>query len=460
MGKDVIIACDFSSKDEVMSFLDRFGEERPFVKIGLELFCSEGPQIVREIKERGHKVFLDLKLHDIPNTVARTMGVLSQLDVDMCNVHAAGGVKMMKEAKDAMTVKTTEAVGSKSAPMLIAVTQLTSTSQEQLEEELMIRSPMEEVVTAYTDCAKKAGLEGVVCSPLEAPEIHDRFGKDFITVTPGVRLEGDDAADQQRTATPAKARELGADYIVVGRSITAASDPVEAYRRCVADFVGDGEQGKIRDERSEAGDRGAVKSTVARALLKTGAVFLRPEDPFTWASGIKSPIYCDNRLILTDTGARNMIEGELASLIKEAYPDAEALFGTATAGIPHAAIAAQMMDLPMGYVRSTAKDHGRANRIEGRLIPGQKVVVIEDLISTGGSCLEAAEALEEAGAEVLGVVSIFAYGLEKSKIAFADAGLEYHSLTDFDAVCDVAACEGYIKATDIEKLMDFRKGGN
>ena len=227
MGKDVIIACDFASGEETMIFLDRLGDRRPFVKIGMELFYAEGPEIVGKLKERGHKVFLDLKLHDIPNTVESAMKVLAKLDVDMCNVHAAGTKKMMEAARR----------GLGEGPVLIAVTQLTSTSQEQLENDILISRPMEEVVSTYAAKAMESGLDGVVCSPLEAPAVHEKLGKDLITVTPGVRLQGDDAADQSRVTTPKKAKELGSDYIVVGRSITGADDPVKAYERCVNEFI-------------------------------------------------------------------------------------------------------------------------------------------------------------------------------------------------------------------------------
>ena len=232
MGKDVIIACDFSSGRETMEFLERFGEERPYVKIGMELFYAEGPDIVRQLKQRGHKVFLDLKLHDIPNTVGKTMHVLSGLDVDMCNVHAAGTKRMMEAALEGLT----RTDGSR--PLLIAVTQLTSTSQQQMEEDILISRPMEEVVAMYGQRTQEAGLDGVVCSPLEAPAVHEKLGNGFLTVTPGVRLAGDAAGDQQRVTTPARAKELGSDYIVVGRSITAAEDPAKAYERCRQEFIG------------------------------------------------------------------------------------------------------------------------------------------------------------------------------------------------------------------------------
>lgn len=232
MGKDVIIACDFAGKREVLDFLDLFTEEKPYVKIGMELFYAEGPEIVREIKKRGHKIFLDLKLHDIPNTVMKAMSVLANLDVDMCNVHAGGTVSMMEAAvKGLMRVDGTR-------PLLIAVTQLTSTDQERMEKDLLIEKPLEDVVMHYAKNAKAAGLDGVVCSPLESGKVHSACGADFLTVTPGVRFAGGETGDQARVTTPAKAREIGSDYIVVGRPITQAEDPVSAYRKCISQFIG------------------------------------------------------------------------------------------------------------------------------------------------------------------------------------------------------------------------------
>lgn len=233
MGKDVIIACDFANKEEVLSFLDKFKEEKPYVKIGMELFYGAGPDVVREIKKRGHKIFLDLKLHDIPNTVKKAMRVLSQLDVDMCNLHAGGTVAMMEAAVEGLTRE------DGTRPLLIAVTQLTSTSQERMESDLLIHEPLDKVVMHYAANAAKAGLDGVVCSPLEAGKVHEICGKSFLTVTPGVRFADGEVGDQVRVTTPAKAKEIGSDYIVVGRPITASSDPVEAYRRCVAEFCGE-----------------------------------------------------------------------------------------------------------------------------------------------------------------------------------------------------------------------------
>ena len=232
MGKDVIVACDFDSRERTLEFLSQFREEKPFVKIGMELYYASGPKIVRELKDRGHQVFLDLKLHDIPNTVKKAMKVLSELGADICDLHAAGTVAMMEAAMEGLT----RPDGTR--PKLIAVTQLTSTDQTAMERDLLIHAPIDEVILHYAENAKKAGLDGVVCSPLEAGKVHGRCGADFLTVTPGVRFADGDVGDQKRVTTPALAKNLGSDYIVVGRPITAAPDPVAAWRRCVAEFVG------------------------------------------------------------------------------------------------------------------------------------------------------------------------------------------------------------------------------
>jgi len=232
MGRDVIIACDFDSAEKTFQFLDKFTDKKPFVKIGMELYYAEGPSIVRELKARGHKIFLDLKLHDIPNTVKKSMAVLSRLDVDMTNLHAGGTKKMMEAALEGLT----RPDGTR--PLLIAVTQLTSTDEESMKKDLLINEPIDKVVMHYAKNTMEAGLDGVVCSPLEAGKVHDVCGKKFLTVTPGVRFADGDIGDQKRVTTPAKAKELGSDYIVVGRPITAAEDPVKAYNRCVEEFIG------------------------------------------------------------------------------------------------------------------------------------------------------------------------------------------------------------------------------
>ena len=233
MGRDVIVACDFDSAQKTFEFLDKFKGRKPFVKIGMELYYAEGPSIVKEIKKRGHKIFLDLKLHDIPNTVKKSMAVLSRLDVDMTNLHAAGTKRMMQAAIEGLTRE------DGTRPLLIAVTQLTSTDEESMKNDLLINEPIDKVVMHYAKCAQEAGLDGVVCSPLESGKVHDVCGNSFLTVTPGVRFADGDIGDQKRVTTPAKAKELGSDYIVVGRPITAAEDPVAAYERCIREFVGE-----------------------------------------------------------------------------------------------------------------------------------------------------------------------------------------------------------------------------
>ena len=232
MAKDVIIACDFASRQQTLDFLDRFeGSRKPFVKIGMELFYAEGPDIVREIKRRGHPIFLDLKLHDIPNTVRKSMKVLSGLDIDMCNVHAAGTIEMMRAAVEGLTRE------DGTRPLLIAVTQLTSTSEERMQQELLIGASINDTIVKYAQNAREAGLDGVVCSPLEAAMVKDACGPDFLAITPGIRFADAAADDQVRITTPARAREIGSDYIVVGRPVTAAADPVAAYQRCLKEFL-------------------------------------------------------------------------------------------------------------------------------------------------------------------------------------------------------------------------------
>ena len=229
--RDVIIACDFSSKEQTLNFLDKFTGRKPFVKIGMELFYAEGPEIVRTIKARGHRIFLDLKLHDIPNTVKKAMSVLRNLDVDMTNVHAAGTVDMMKAAVEGLTRE------DGTRPLLIAVTQLTSTSEERMQKELLIGASINDTIVKYAENAKAAGLDGVVCSPLEAAMVKEACGVEFMTVTPGVRFADGDVGDQVRVTTPERAKEIGSDFIVVGRPITAADDPVAAYERCIREFA-------------------------------------------------------------------------------------------------------------------------------------------------------------------------------------------------------------------------------
>ena len=435
-----IIALDFSTWQEVEDFLRFFPEEEKlFVKIGMELFYQEGPEIVRYLKDAGHDVFLDLKLHDIPNTVEKAMRGLAKLGVDVTCVHAAGGIRMMEAAMRGLEEGTPE--GGK-RPLLLAITQLTSTSEEEMHADQLIEVPLEKSVIHYANCAKKAGLDGVVSSAWEVEAIKETAGDEFVCLTPGIRPEGTVAGDQTRVVTPSQAREIGSTFIVVGRPITQATDPYEAYRAIQTEWS----QPKMN-----------VEQSIAKDLLEIEAVFLNPSDPFTWASGIKSPIYCDNRITMSYPKVRKEIAKGLASKIKEAFPEVQVIAGTATAGIPHAAWVAEILDLPMVYIRSKAKDHGKGNQIEGRIVEGQKMVVIEDLISTGGSVLEAAEAAKREGADILGVAAIFTYELPKGKANFEKAEILLMTLTNYSVLIEVALEDRYIDEQELTLLKEWKK---
>ncbi len=435
-----IIALDFSTWQEVEDFLRFFPEEEKlFVKIGMELFYQEGPEIVRYLKDAGHDVFLDLKLHDIPNTVEKAMRGLAKLGVDVTCVHAAGGIRMMEAAMRGLEEGTPE--GGK-RPLLLAITQLTSTSEEEMHADQLIEVPLEKSVIHYANCAKKAGLDGVVSSAWEVEAIKETAGDEFVCLTPGIRPEGTVAGDQTRVVTPSQAREIGSTFIVVGRPITQATDPYEAYRTIQTEWS----QPKMN-----------VEQSIAKDLLEIEAVFLNPSDPFTWASGIKSPIYCDNRITMSYPKVRKEIAKGLASKIKEAFPEVQVIAGTATAGIPHAAWVAEILDLPMVYIRSKAKDHGKGNQIEGRIFEGQKMVVIEDLISTGGSVLEAAEAAKREGADILGVAAIFTYELPKGKANFEKAEIPLMTLTNYSVLIEAALEDRYIDEQELTLLKEWKK---
>ena len=435
-----IIALDFSTWQEVEDFLLFFPEEEKlFVKIGMELFYQEGPEIVRYLKDAGHDVFLDLKLHDIPNTVEKAMRGLAKLGVDVTCVHAAGGIRMMEAAMRGLEEGTPE--GGK-RPLLLAITQLTSTSEEEMHADQLIEVPLEKSVIHYANCAKKAGLDGVVSSAWEVEAIKETAGDEFVCLTPGIRPEGTVVGDQTRVVTPSQAREIGSTFIVVGRPITQATDPYEAYRAIQTEWS----QPKMN-----------VEQSIAKDLLEIEAVFLNPSNPFTWACGIKSPIYCDNRITMSYPKVRKEIAKGLARKIKEAFPEVQVIAGTATAGIPHAAWVAEILDLPMVYIRSKAKDHGKGNQIEGRIVEGQKMVVIEDLISTGGSVLEAAEAAKREGAAILGVAAIFTYELPKGKANFEKAEIPLMTLTNYSVLIEAALEDRYIDEQELTLLKEWKK---
>ena len=390
MGKDVIVACDFSSAEATFAFLDKFTGRKPFVKIGMELYYAEGPSIVRELKARGHKIFLDLKLHDIPNTVKKSMAVLSKLDVDITNLHAAGTTAMMRAALEGLT----RPDGTR--PLLIAVTQLTSTDQEAMERDLLIHEPIDQVVMHYAETAKNAGLDGVVCSPLEAQKVHDRCGRNFLTVTPGVRFADGDVGDQKRVMTPAAAKAIGSDYIVVGRPITAAADPVAAYERCVAEFGRPMAAPTINDSGGCLME--SYKREFIQFLEKAGV--LRFGD-FTAKSGRKIPYFINAGMI--KTGEEIATLGEFyARAYKEKLGNQKAvLYGPAYKGISIAVSAAVALskdglNVPFFFNRKEAKDHGEGGVFVG-YVPqaGEQVVIVEDVITAGTAIRESMAILSQ-----------------------------------------------------------------
>lgn len=430
-----IVALDFSSKDDVLNFLDKF-QEPIYVKVGMELTYAFGFEMIKEIKSRGHHIFLDLKLHDIPNTVKNGMKNLASLGVDIVNLHAAGGSNMMKAAMEGLN----EGAVDGKRPLCIAVTQLTSTSKEAMNNELCIPGEVKDCAIHYAKIAKESGLDGVVCSVHEAKAIHEACGNDFLTVTPGIRLASDSKDDQVRVATPQYAYEQGCDYIVVGRSITKAEDCIATYQ-----FI----------EKTMQGE--PTEKIIAKNLLEIKAVSLSPKEPFTWASGIKSPIYCDNRYVLSFPEKRDAVVKGFKEIIEKEFPEVDAIMGTATAGIPWAALVAPELNLPMGYVRSSNKDHGKGNKIEGKVEKGMKVVIIEDLISTGGSVKGVVEALKEAGCEVLGVAAIFSYLLPAATELFQSIDTKLVTLSNYDVLIDVAVEQNYVEADDLAKLKEWKK---
>lgn len=436
MNSTVIIALDFKNKHEVFQFLQTFGDEKLFLKVGMELFYREGAPIVAFLKQLGHRVFLDLKLHDIPQTVRSAMRQLAALQVDMVTVHASGGLDMLRAAVEGLNEGTP--VGEK-RPLCLGVTVLTSASPAVFKDEIASSLSVPEAVSHFAQLSQEAGLDGVVCSVHETKIVKQVCGRDFVTVTPGIRQESDSQNDQARAATPEKAREAGSSFIVVGRPITQAIEPTNSYHAIQTRFLG-----------------GHTAPRIADHLLRIGAVSLRPREFFTWASGIKSPIYCDNRLTLSHPAVRKDICRGLVSMIRNHYPDVEVIAGTATAGIPHAAWVSDAMDLPMVYVRGTPKAHGKGNQIEGMILPGQKVVVIEDLISTGGSSLDCVRALQDAGCDVLGVAAIFSYGLPKAAEQFAAANIKVMTLSDYGVLLDVACGNGLIAKEDLTTLHNWR----
>lgn len=529
MGKNIIVACDFSSEAELRDFLNQIEavDEDIYCKVGMELFDSGALKRfspVELIKERGHKVFLDLKLHDIPNTVAKTIKSLAKYGVEMINVHATGGYEMMKAAVDAvdevysayeeeletLAEKKIQAVDNicglqdwlecnkvdnptreeqceyedieetlqevknrlnsisnkmkevqttiDNKPIILAVTVLTSISDEILQNELGVDRTSLEHAVELAKLAKSAGCKGVVCSPREAMAIKEACGEDFVTVTPGIRFKEEAKGDQKRVATPAFANIIGSDYIVVGRSITAAQDKVAAYQRAKKDFTEEVidadeiENAKAYISELKAGIITPLDDT-AKKLLEIGAFKINTEDPFILKSGIAAPIYCNCRDLYKYPLQQKVIVDYLANMVKEKYPDAEAIYGTAMSAISLGALVAERLGLPSGFVRQEAKDHGISNVIEGPIYDGIKIVQIEDLITTGQSSLKPIKVLQEAGANVLGVAAIVDNFAPSTYLIEND--IEYHTLTTMAEIAKYASMQGIISPEDFDRVEAY-----
>lgn len=419
----IIIALDFPDLPATQDFLRLFGREKLFVKVGMELFYKEGERILSDLRSQGHRIFLDLKLHDIPHTVERTMRQLTKWEVDLVTVHASGGEAMMRAAMRGLQD------GSHGhRPRCLGVTQLTS-------QPATMSGAADLAVAAH-----QSGLDGVVSSVADAATIRQRIKTPFLIVSPGIRLPEDETQDQQRVATPQEAFAAGVDHIVVGRPITQSPKPARKYAAWQTFFASE----------EQTADR------VVRELLQIGALATDTVKGFTWASGIQSPIYCDHRQLCGYPQLRTWIATQLVALIHKHYPDVDVIAGTATAAIPHAAWVADLMAKPMVYVRSTPKTHGKTNHIEGVTPAGKKVVVIEDVISSGGSALQSVEALRTAGATVLGIAAIFNYESRQAAARFHQQHIPIHQLTHFTALLRVLKENDHVMP-DLDKVRGWHQ---
>ena len=436
----IIVALDMDTLKEVAGVIQSLEGRLKYVKIGMQLFYAQGPQVIDYCLEKGLKVFLDLKLHDIPNTVYNAIARTSKMDIHMVSVHTSGGMAMMQSAR-----KGIDEASSDYRPLLLGVTQLTSISKSALNNELRVRGDVSEQVLHLARMANSASLDGVICSGLEVKKLRDLFGQNFLLVVPGVRQNRKTWDDQIRVVTPSEAIKNGADYVVIGREITKSENPARIFNQIV-DSIQDVVVGGIDKSPSVE---------IVKALLHIGVFVFRPQKPFTWVSGIQSPVYCDNRLILSYPDVRDRIVKCLVKGIRTHFPDVDVIAGVATAGIPHAALVAREMDLPMIYVRHQAKGHGKENKIEGYFRRGQKIIVIEDHISTGKSAIEAVSALREAGGHVSGVYSVFSYGLKQAVHNFTEAQVPFFTLARFEDLMDVAIEDGYLGSEERDTIENW-----
>lgn len=433
----LIIALDFNSMNEATKLIDELGEEAIFYKVGLELFLYTKGEIIEYLASKNKKVFLDLKFHDIPNTTAMASLFAAKQNIFMFNVHTSGGKRMMEK-----TVEEIKKINKNN--LIIGVTVLTSLSENDIKNMFSSNLALKDLAVNWAKLGKEAGLDGVVCSPKEANIIKKEYGENFITVCPGVRPKWADINDQERTMTPKEAIENGCDYIVVGRPITRSDDRVKACKMIIEEIAEGIENNKN------------LKSVlIAEALLETNAVQLNIKNPFTFVSGIKSPIYCDNRYIIGFPKCRKIIVDAFVDILKN--KDFDIVGGTATAGIPWASFIAYELNKPLCYIRAEKKEHGKGKQIEGAECKGKKLILIEDLISTGSSSIKAFESAKEDGAIGLEIISIFSYEFEKANKNFEDAKIKFSSLSNFSTLMKIAKDKKFISEEDFNIAIEWNK---
>ena len=433
----LIIALDFNSMSEAAALIDELGDEAVFYKVGLELFLYTKGEIIEYLANKNKKVFLDLKFHDIPNTTAMASLFAAKQNVFMFNVHTSGGKKMMEK-----TVEEIKKLNKEN--LIIGVTVLTSLSENDVKNMFTSNIALKDLAVNWAKLGKEAGLDGVVCSPREAAIIKKECGERFRTVCPGVRPKWASVDDQERIMTPKEAIENGCDYLVVGRPITRSEDRVKACRMVVEEIA----EGMENNKKNKA-------QKIAVALLSSQAVKLNVKEPFTFVSGIKSPIYCDNRYVIGFPEYRKVIVESFVNILK--LKDFDIVAGTATAGIPWASFIAYELDKPMCYIRSEKKEHGRGRQIEGADCNGKRLILIEDLISTGGSSIKAFEAAKAEGAIGIEIISIFSYEFEKAKKNFEEANIKFSSLSNFSSLMEIAKDEKYISEEELKKALEWNK---
>ena len=433
----LIIALDFNSMNEATKLIDELGEEAIFYKVGLELFLYTKGEIIEYLASKNKKVFLDLKFHDIPNTTAMASLFAAKQNIFMFNVHTSGGKRMMEK-----TVEEIKKINKNN--LIIGVTVLTSLSENDIKNMFSSNLALKDLAINWAKLGKEAGLDGVVCSPKEANIIKKECGENFITVCPGVRPKWADINDQERTMTPKEAIENGCDYIVVGRPITRSDDRVKACKMIIEEIAEGIENNKN------------LKSVlIAEALLETNAVQLNIKNPFTFVSGIKSPIYCDNRYIIGFPKHRKIIVDAFVDILKN--KDFDIVGGTATAGIPWASFIAYELNKPLCYIRAEKKEHGKGKQIEGAECKGKKLILIEDLISTGSSSIKAFESAKEEGAIGLEIISIFSYEFEKANKNFEEAKIKFSSLSNFSTLMKIAKDKKFISEEDFNIAIEWNK---